>query len=893
MMEEVEESLTLDIMMLLDTDKVPALREEFEKKEDGLTEAEFVFVMKKYIKSSVDQVKLVSNLCELFAQIDVNGDGSMEWDEFTSYIVDTGNVARENEPNNIQSYQQRPWVDEDTHAGGIHKVFYFPKIDKVASCSNECNYLYFYNPETFRPEKPLYHRTGYIQTALHIGTRNQIALSATDLTISLYDDQNYRFINKFQTDTSQTCLEWSTEGLFSGGINGVVHLWDIDTGKEVLSLGGINSNGYLNPGSHRDMILDLLEIGSLESLASGSMDKTIKLWDLYTGKHKKTLEGHKKGVRSLAYNVDYRFMVSAGFDYDALVWNPYVEHLILRLHGHTAPLCKVEMIPDTPQIITADITGTLKVWDIRNFACMQTMTADPPQEISDFTSVHRMKSLMVGGKQMHLFDYEKLTNPQMTDDLPLFAAFYNPTTMTFITASGRDIKLWDARHGTLIKRFRGLSSVSSLSALCLDDRERKFIIGQHDGSIVVCDYVNGSEMKRFAYPETSHRSEVSALLYCNQFKVVISAGWDDTIIIHEEMDAEKGIMLRKMTGGHFGGDVTSLAYSYNLSLIASGSSSPVAPVVLWDFEFGRVEAILHPGADNKLCTCTALVFIDEAFPGLVSADSTGSLVFWCVRPAAHLRNEVVAKVTNRVDHVATGVTVMQVDQVHCLLYTGDEHGNITVWDFAALTEKMVNLMGRNFKNVECENPRRNIRVDVQNNCKHEKRKSISNSVSGGARTVFAVSTWQAHSDAIQSMQLVLECNHECIITSSFDCLVKVFDLKGGVIGVLRQGENISGFNWNFKVDVNKRKSRQLDKAACVLENLEQVGDDFMKLLKDDSDEDSSGFISMNQSLEVDRFSERSSYERKTPRLKPIGASMAGRGFSNSLKGRRMRATTKK
>ena len=82
-------------------------------------------------------------------------------------------------------------------------------------------------------------------------------------------------------------------------------------------------------------------------------------------RHRRKLEGHEKGVRSLAYNSDHRFMVSGGFDYDALVWNPYVERLILRLHGHNAPLVGVEMVPNTPQIVTGDASGVVKIWDIR------------------------------------------------------------------------------------------------------------------------------------------------------------------------------------------------------------------------------------------------------------------------------------------------------------------------------------------------------------------------------------------------------------------------------------------------------------------------------------------------------------------------------------------------
>jgi WD40 repeat protein len=124
------------------------------------------------------------------------------------------------------------------------------------------------------------------------------------------------------------------------------------------------------------MILDLLLLPSLDQIASASMDRSIRLWDMNSGKHKQTLEGHSKGVRCLAYSSEYRFLVSAGFDYDAMVWNPYVNHLILRLNGHTSSLCGVVIIPDTPQIITADAEGVFKVWDIRNFSCMQTFSAE-------------------------------------------------------------------------------------------------------------------------------------------------------------------------------------------------------------------------------------------------------------------------------------------------------------------------------------------------------------------------------------------------------------------------------------------------------------------------------------------------------------------------------------
>lgn len=34
-------------------------------------------------------------LCELFVEVDINGDGKLEWDEFTAFIMDNGMVERD------------------------------------------------------------------------------------------------------------------------------------------------------------------------------------------------------------------------------------------------------------------------------------------------------------------------------------------------------------------------------------------------------------------------------------------------------------------------------------------------------------------------------------------------------------------------------------------------------------------------------------------------------------------------------------------------------------------------------------------------------------------------------------------------------------------------------
>jgi WD40 repeat protein len=54
----------------------------------------------------------------------------------------------------------------------------------------------------------------------------------------------------------------------------------------------------------------------MEILASASMDTTIRLWDIKTGRDKKIYKHfHSKGVVSMAYSEEYRFLISAGLDH--------------------------------------------------------------------------------------------------------------------------------------------------------------------------------------------------------------------------------------------------------------------------------------------------------------------------------------------------------------------------------------------------------------------------------------------------------------------------------------------------------------------------------------------------------------------------------------------------
>ncbi|KAE9343286.1 hypothetical protein PF008_g9759 [Phytophthora fragariae] len=851
-----EKGFTMDIMMMMDMEKVSTLRNEFLRKEKGLSIAEFVYVMMRFVQSSahtdensrlhdLSESQLVANLCELFAQIDINGDGSMEWEEFTSFIVDTGLTVKSHQPNSIQQYHHVQWEDASKHSTFIDHIYYFPTNDLVALVESCSPYFKIYNVncELIRTIKS---PEGFVQCAEHLPKHNQYIVASSDLQFRFYDDTTLRLTKSCHTPTSQNCLKWYPESsaLFSAGVSGIVYAWDAERMEEKHHMGG-EVHGRVLTRSHDDIVLDLLTLPTLESLASASMDRTIRLWDVHTGKHKQQLDGHAKGVRSLAYSPEYRFLVSAGFDFDALVWNPYVDQLILRLHGHNNSLCGVEIIPDTPQIITADVDGVFKVWDIRNFACMQTFTAENMGDVKNIVSITSEKRIVAAGKKLVKFDYEKLENPELTDDHPVFIALYNPTSLSFITAAGRDVKIWDARVGKLIRVYRNLSS-TDLTTLCLDFRERKFIIGDHGGNIQVFDYLNGSQMKSFAYPELgnrAHSAEVTKLCYC----------------------AEHMAVNRRALHGH-----------HSAQLLVS-------------FVFVGVGVIRLLAASLGLRIWPPRRYMHR--------DSTGNLCFWAMRPSARYKGKCVFRFRNQHNHLGTASVnciathstrrsssssghyhsnggddrdADPLDFTSFLIITGDDKGFLSVWNVLPLLMRLAT----NFdlkplaKPVECANAQRNLRVDAASMVRKARntpewaayahRDPLSSFFfSAGMPLVTAdadddeetrcedgelrrlppvslVRRWKAHGDVVYSVQMIEEPTS--LVTSSFDRRVKIWSLSGECLGVLMQGgldpSSSSSLNpitghpdvpmhrpWRFSVDYDARERRKETAAAPVVEDV--------------------------------------------------------------------------
>src|SRR6516162_4943192 len=135
------------------------------------------------------------------------------------------------------------------------------------------------------------------------------------------------------------CLGVACLGLvvsLSVGCRGRVTPSDVATGKERATLKG-----------HTEVVTSVAYSPDGKTLASGSRDKTIKLWEVATGKEQATLKGHTGEVWSVAYSPDGKTLASGSWDATIKLWDVQTGQERATLKGHTRGVISVAYNPSS------------------------------------------------------------------------------------------------------------------------------------------------------------------------------------------------------------------------------------------------------------------------------------------------------------------------------------------------------------------------------------------------------------------------------------------------------------------------------------------------------------------------------------------------------------------
>lgn len=370
--------------------------------------------------------ELKSKLVDLFREVDVDGDGLIEWNDFIRFVVEKSTLFnQQDELQSIAPYEhiQQQNESQHRHRNMIDRIVPIPDQSLVAVTEQHSNVVQIYNARSGSWYASF--KTKAVPLSLvYIEPQQSLLVACSDKTMTSqhiswdHVASIYRFKERARWPTPDTlmCMCWadSQQRVYSGNATGTIHSWQLSD-RPANFMSPATSGGHAGPTKatakqggiverpevkfalegHKDIVMDLLHMHALENIASASLDTTVRVWDTYTKEQTALLkDGHTKGVNALTYNPEHRFLISAGFDHDAFVWSPFMSNLLYRLKGHRAALVGCHAIQDTHELITADCQGFLKLWDLRTFNCIHTFTTQqdtPGNDMKGFQAFTHLK----------------------------------------------------------------------------------------------------------------------------------------------------------------------------------------------------------------------------------------------------------------------------------------------------------------------------------------------------------------------------------------------------------------------------------------------------------------------------------------------------------------------
>ncbi len=339
----------------------------------------------------------------------------------------------------------------------------------------------------------------------------------------------------------------------------------------------------------------------------------------------RTLEGHARGVLSVAVSPDGGRIATASADGTSKLWDAALGTVIGTFEGHAGPVLSVAFSPDGRQLATGGIDRTVKLWDAGTGKQIRSL-----QQASAVTSL----AFSPDGRRLVRGSHDqtvKLLDAHTGTQLRAFQGHNGVVHQVTFSPDGRrmatanddhSVKILDAESGRELQTLQGHAEFASSVRFSPDSL--KLASGSGDKTLKLWDAETGTLLRTFE----GHANSVRSVAFSPDGRHLASGGEDHTVKL---WNVDNGTQLRTFPGHT--GIVHSVAFSPDGRQIVSGSND--ATVKLWDkngatdlgtlLEHGKSFAILSFRPDGRT---------------LATAGSSPAIKLWDASTGAQLRTFV-------------------------------------------------------------------------------------------------------------------------------------------------------------------------------------------------------------------------------------------------------------
>jgi WD40 repeat protein/transcriptional regulator with XRE-family HTH domain len=305
--------------------------------------------------------------------------------------------------------------------------------------------------------------------------------------------------------------------LASGSNDGSVKLWNVESGALLWS--GWHTQGI--------WCLAFSPDGSL--LASGGFDAAVRLWDAKLGMPLEDIR-HSGPAFSLAWSPDGRLLASGDAAGTTRLWERQqtgAARLWQTLSGHASMVRGLAFAPDGRVLASASWDSTVKLWQLASGRCLETLVGHTERVQALAWSADG--GTLASGSFDHtigLWDVQqgRARAVLLGHSAAVYGLAFTPDSR-YLLSGGEDgsLRLWEVERAQCIRVMQG--SLPSLYDLDWSPDGRQMASGGTDTLVTIWDVAGGTPPRVLR----GHRRNVYGVGWSPHGNRLVSSGWDSTI----------------------------------------------------------------------------------------------------------------------------------------------------------------------------------------------------------------------------------------------------------------------------------------------------------------------------------------------------------------------------
>jgi WD40 repeat protein len=262
-------------------------------------------------------------------------------------------------------------------------------------------------------------------------------------------------------------------------------------------------------------------------LATGSGDKTIKLWSVETGECVRVFPEHASWVRAIAISPDGKMLASAANDRLVWLWNLATGQLQNTLAGHTDWVRAVAFSADGQTLVTGSQDKTAILWDLNTTRPLHTLTHHNHWVITVAVSSDN-QTIATGSCDQTIQLWQRSSGkyrpPLVGHSNEVISVNFSPDGRLLASSSkDQTVKLWTVPNSKHAHTFDGHTNAVNTAIFSPDGK--LLATSSNDLTIKLWQVNNG----KLLHTLTGHKGWVWAIAFSPNGQLLASSSWDGTI----------------------------------------------------------------------------------------------------------------------------------------------------------------------------------------------------------------------------------------------------------------------------------------------------------------------------------------------------------------------------